>query len=146
MLNVYIHLVFTDSLVSNFLLQIIGFTIAVIFFALMHQAHAWELDLPLPSMLTAVETNMRMPQAFLLLVVAPLLLSLILSLLIAKPLPPFPGFFIISIICYSFANGFVIILILSSQLVFYGAATVQVFIKLRSVKVYSSKVIFDESD
>lgn len=111
--------------------QIIGFTIAVIFFALMHQAHAWELDLPLPSMLTAVETNMRMPQAFLLLVVAPLLLSLVLSLLIAKPLPPFPGFFIISIICYSFANGFVIILILSSQLVFYGAATVQVFIKLR---------------
>lgn len=111
--------------------QIIGFTVAVIFFALMRQARAWELDLPLPSILTALESNLRMPQAFLLLAIVPLFLSLIISLLITKPFPPLASFIVVSTICYSFANGFVIILIMSSQLVFYVAATVHVFIKLR---------------
>ncbi|KAK9271415.1 hypothetical protein L1049_027005 [Liquidambar formosana] len=111
--------------------QIIGFSIAVIFFALMRQAHAWDLDLPIPSMLTAVESNLRMPWPFLLLAIAPILISLFLSLLMFQPFPPIGSFIIISIICYLFANGSVIILILMSQLVFYVAAIVHVFIKTR---------------
>ncbi|XP_058114854.1 GPI inositol-deacylase isoform X2 [Magnolia sinica] len=111
--------------------QIIGFLIAVIFFALMRQARAWELNQPLPSLLAAVEANLRMPLSFLLLAVVPLLVSLVISLLTTQPFPPFASFIIVSIICYSFANGSVIILILCSQFVFYVAATVQVFIKLR---------------
>ncbi|XP_077237566.1 hydrolases, acting on ester bond isoform X2 [Tasmannia lanceolata] len=120
---------------SRFLLlyctQIIGLSVAIIFFALMRQARSWELDLPLPSMLTAVESNLRMPMSFLLLAVVPLFVSLALSLLTTHPLPPFASYFIVSMICYALANGSVIILTLSCQLVFYVAATVHVFIKLR---------------
>ncbi|OVA08276.1 Armadillo [Macleaya cordata] len=111
--------------------QIVGFSVAVIFFALMRQARAWELDLPLPSMLAAVESNFRMPLSFLLVTVVPIVISLILSLLISQPLPPFFSFFTVSLICYAFANGSVIILILISQLVFYFAAMVHTFLKIR---------------
>lgn len=114
-------------------MQIVGLSIAVIFFALMRQAHAWDLDLPIPSMLTAVESNLRMPLPFLLLGFAPILVSLFVSLLKSQPLPPLGSFIIVSIICYLFANGSVILLILVSQLVFYAAAVIHVFIKARLV-------------
>lgn len=112
-------------------MQIVGFCIAVIFFALMRQAHAWELDLPIPSMITAVESNLRMPLPFLLLAAVPILISLLLSLLTSQLFPPVASFITVSIICYLFANGCIIIVILISQLVFYVAAVVHVFIKTR---------------
>ncbi|XP_068637444.1 GPI inositol-deacylase isoform X2 [Aristolochia californica] len=123
------------SAASRFLLlycsEIIGMTIAVTFFALMRQARAWELDLPLPSMLAALESNLRMPLPFLLVAVLPLFLSLILSLLRQQPLPPFASFTIISIICFAFANGCALVLILISRLVLHIAATMHVVVKLR---------------
>ncbi|KAF9605554.1 hypothetical protein IFM89_017573 [Coptis chinensis] len=60
--------------------EIVGFSIAIIFFALMRQARTWELDLPLPSLLAAVELNLRMPLAFLLLAILPIVVSLVASL------------------------------------------------------------------
>lgn len=113
------------------LLQIVGFSVVAILFALMRQAHAWDLDRPIPSMLTAVESNLRIPLPFLSLGIAPILLSLLLSFLMSQPLPSFASFTIVSMICYLLANGFVILLIFISQLVFYAAALVHIFIKTR---------------
>lgn len=114
-------------------MQIAGFSFAVIFFALMRQAHAWEHDFSIPSMLSAVESNLRMPFPFSYLAIAPVFLSLFLSILLSQPLPSFLSFTIVSVICYLLANGFAIVLILIPQLVFYGAAVVHIFIKTRSV-------------
>ncbi|XP_050234026.1 uncharacterized protein LOC126682404 isoform X2 [Mercurialis annua] len=120
---------------SRFLLlyssQIVGFSIAVVFFALMRQAHAWVVDVPIPSILTAVESNLRLPLPFLLLGIIPILISLFISFLLSQPLPPFATFIIISMICYLFANGSMILVIIVSQLVFYAAAIIHVFIKTR---------------
>ncbi|KAF9666304.1 hypothetical protein SADUNF_Sadunf16G0215700 [Salix dunnii] len=120
---------------SRFLLlyssQIVGFSFAAIFFALMRQAHAWDLDLPMPSMLVAVESNLRIPWPFLLLGFLPILFSLFISLLKSQPLPPLASFAFVATICYVFANGSVILLVLVSQLVFYGVAIIHVFIKSR---------------
>lgn len=111
--------------------QIIGFMVAVTFFALMQQARAWELDLTLPSILTVVEFNLRMPFPFLLLPVLPILVSLVFSLLVDEHFPPIFSFLSVSIVCYLIANGFVIILILCSQLILYVAAVIQVSIRKR---------------
>ncbi|XP_024031314.1 uncharacterized protein LOC21400655 isoform X2 [Morus notabilis] len=111
--------------------QIVGFSVVVIFFALMRQAHAWDLDLPIPSMLTVVETNLRFPLPFLYLGITPILLSMFLSFFMSQPLPPFASFTFVSLICYFLANGLVIVLILISQLVFYVAAVIHIFIKTR---------------
>ncbi|KAH7847529.1 hypothetical protein Vadar_027217 [Vaccinium darrowii] len=111
--------------------EIAGFSVAVVFFALMRQAHAWELDLPIPSMLSAVESNLRLPLSFLFLAVVPLFIAAFLSFLTSQPFPPFVTFSLVSLVCYSFANGSIILLVLLSQLVFYVAAVVHVFIKMR---------------
>ncbi|KAM1357680.1 hypothetical protein ACFX1Q_044741 [Malus domestica] len=120
---------------SRFLLlynsQIAGFSLVVIFFALMQQICTWDLDQHIPSILTAVEFNLRIPLPFLYLAIAPILLSFSLSFLISQPFPSFSSFTIVSVTCYLLANGFVIILILISQLIFYAAAVVHVFIKTR---------------
>ncbi|XP_065877480.1 GPI inositol-deacylase isoform X2 [Euphorbia lathyris] len=127
--------VFEPAAASRFLLlyssQIVGFSIAVIFFALMRQAYSWDLDLPIPSMLTAVESNLRMPLPFLILAVIPIFVSLFISLLMSQPLPSFASFIIVALVCYSYANGSIILLISVSQFVFYAAATIHVFIKTR---------------
>ncbi|KAF8028921.1 hypothetical protein BT93_E1560 [Corymbia citriodora subsp. variegata] len=119
---------------SRFLLlyssQIIALCFAVIFFALMCQARAWDLSSPIPSMLRAVQSNLRMPFPALLLIVVPISVALLLSLLIDQSVPPL-SFIIISTLCYLLANGFMIILLSISQLVFYVAAVVQIFIKTR---------------
>ncbi|KAI8533503.1 hypothetical protein RHMOL_Rhmol10G0016100 [Rhododendron molle] len=111
--------------------EIAGFSVAVIFFSLMRQAHAWELDLPIPSVLSAVESNLRMPLPFLFLATVPLFIAMFLSYLTSQPFPPFVSFSLVSLVCYLFANGSVILLVLLSQLVFYVAAVVHVFIKMR---------------
>ncbi|XP_030447515.2 GPI inositol-deacylase isoform X1 [Syzygium oleosum] len=119
---------------SRFLLlyssQIIALCFAVIFFALMCQARAWDLNSPIPSMLRAVQSNLRMPFPALLLIVVPISVALLLSLLIDQSVPPL-SFIIISTLCYLLANGFMIILLSISQLVFYVAAVVQIFVKTR---------------
>ncbi|KAB2614050.1 GPI inositol-deacylase-like [Pyrus ussuriensis x Pyrus communis] len=123
------------AVASRFLLlynsQIAGFSLVVIFFALMQQICTWDLDQHIPSILTAVEFNLRIPLPFLYLAIAPILLSFSLSFFISQPFPSFSSFTIISVTCYLLANGFVIILILISQLIFYAAAVVHVFIKTR---------------
>ncbi|KAF5734228.1 GPI inositol-deacylase-like isoform X4 [Tripterygium wilfordii] len=111
--------------------QIVGFSVAVVFFALMRQAYAWDHDLPIPSVLAAVESNLRMPFPFFLLAFVPILLLLFLSLLMSQPFPPFASFAIVSIICYLFANGSIILVVLVSHMVLYAAAIMHVFIKTR---------------
>ncbi|XP_072962414.1 uncharacterized protein [Typha angustifolia] len=111
--------------------QIIGFMIAVIFFGLMRQASAWELDSSLPSILTAIESNLRVPRPLLLLVVLPLILSLAFSLLTTEHFPHFASFLSVSILCYLIANGIMIILVLCSQFALYAVATLHVYIRSR---------------
>ncbi|XP_021769429.1 uncharacterized protein LOC110733661 [Chenopodium quinoa] len=120
---------------SRFLLlycsKIVGLAIAVVFFALMKQAHAWERDLPIPSMLTAVGCNMKLFTPFLLVTVVPLLTPLVLSVLQFHPIPSVSSFLVVSLACYMFANGLIIILILVSQLVFHVSAVAHVFFRKR---------------
>lgn len=127
---IYIPFALYDTyMIFDFLIQIVGFSVAVIFFALMRQAHAR----PIPSILKAVETNLRIPFPFLSFAVAPILFSLFVSFLTSQPFPPFSSFTIVSIICYLLANGLVILLILVTQFVFYVAAYLHVLVKSRLV-------------
>ena len=123
---------FKNLMLCIVFLQIVGFCIVVIFFALMRQAQAWNHDFPIPSMLAAVESNLRIPFPFFYLVIVPILLSLFLSLVTSQPLPPLTIFTTVSVVCYSFANAAVVTLILVSQLIFYMMAVVHVFIKTRT--------------
>ncbi|KAI3474959.1 hypothetical protein Pfo_030270 [Paulownia fortunei] len=111
--------------------QISGLCFAVAFFALMRQAYAWELDQPIPSVLSAVESNLRMPRTFFFLATLPILFAVLFSCLSSQSLPPTMSFSIVSILCYVFANGAIVVLILLSQLLFYVAGTVHVFVKKR---------------
>lgn len=111
--------------------KIAGLAFAVVFFALMRQAHAWELDLPIPSMLTAVEYNMRLPLPFLTMTAIPLSIPLLLSILQIHLFPSILSFLIVSLLCYVVANGCVILVIFISQMVFYVAAVAHVFFKKR---------------
>lgn len=114
-------------------MQIVGFSIAVVFFALMQQAYSWDNNLRIPSMLTAVESNLTLMSHFFPLAVLPILFALFHSFFMSQPLPPFASFTSISLICYIFANGFIAILILLSHLVFFVAAVTHIFIKTRLV-------------
>ncbi|XP_073019053.1 uncharacterized protein [Primulina eburnea] len=111
--------------------QISGFSIAVIFFALTRQAHAWEFDQPIPSLLSAVESNLRLPRPFFFLATMPLLFALLYSWLSSQLLPPVINFILVSSLCYILANGAVISLISLSQLLFYVAGTTHVITKRR---------------
>nr|GEW49285.1 putative GPI inositol-deacylase PGAP1-like, alpha/beta hydrolase fold protein [Tanacetum cinerariifolium] len=111
--------------------QITGLCFAVVFFALMKQANAWELDLPVPSLLSAIESNLRLPLPFLLLAVLPILIALFYSCLSPKPFPSVGSFFVVSMICYLIANGIIIILILTTQILTHVVARVHVFFKTR---------------
>ncbi|KAK7260642.1 hypothetical protein RIF29_26863 [Crotalaria pallida] len=111
--------------------KIVGFSIAVIFFALTRQAYSSDLDLRIPSMLTAVESNLTLLSHFFPLAILPIFFSFFLSLSMSQPFPPFASFIGISLICYIFANGFIAILILTSHLVFFVTAVTHIFIKTR---------------
>lgn len=114
-------------------MQIVGLSIAVVFFALMQQAYSWDLDLRIPSMLTAVESNLTLLSHFFPLAVLPIFVALFFSSLMSQPFPPFVSFTSISLICYIFANGFIAILILITHLIFFVAAVIHIFIKTRLV-------------
>lgn len=114
-------------------MQIAALSIAVIFFALMRQTWFWDQDLPIPPMLTAVLLNLRMPSPFLLLVMVPILVSLLFCLLADQLLPSLASFAVMSTLCYLLGNGAMIIVIWISQMVFFVAAILQVFIITRLV-------------
>lgn len=114
-------------------MQIVGFSIAIIFFALMRQAYSWDLDMRIPSMLSAVESNLTVPLHLFFLAILPVFFSLFLSLVTSQPIPPFASFISISLICYVFANGLIAIMILVSHLLFFVTAISHVFIKTRLV-------------
>lgn len=120
------------------LMQIVGLSVAVVFFALMRQAHAWDLEMPMPSLLSAVEYNLQMPFPFLHLAILPILFSLFLSLLMSQPYPPLISYTVVSVINYLLANGLVVIVMVVSHLIFYVGATVHVFIKTRLVGLCTS--------
>ncbi|KAL3526340.1 hypothetical protein ACH5RR_010996 [Cinchona calisaya] len=109
--------------------KISGLAIAVVFFALTRQAYAWELDMPIPSLLSAMESNLRLLLPFSFLAILPILFALIFSCFSSPSLPPLSSFIIVSIICYLFANGVITVLVFISQWSFVLAATVHVFIK-----------------
>ncbi|KAG8384921.1 hypothetical protein BUALT_Bualt04G0168400 [Buddleja alternifolia] len=111
--------------------QISGLSVAVVFFALMRQAHAWELDLPIPSLLSAVESNLRMPRPFFFLAALPILIAVLISCLSSQSLRPTISFSIVSMLCYVFANGATVVLTSLSQLLFYVVGTAHVFVKKR---------------
>lgn len=111
--------------------EVVGLSLAVILFALMRQAHAWDHDLPLPSVLRAIEINLRVPFPFLLVAALPILIPMLFSFLLSQPFPPVASFVTISLICYLCANAAIIVLLLITQMIFYIAAITHVFVKIR---------------
>ncbi|KAJ0480624.1 putative GPI inositol-deacylase PGAP1, alpha/Beta hydrolase [Helianthus annuus] len=111
--------------------QIVGFSFSVVFFALMRHANAWELGFPVPSLLSAVESNLRMPLPFLSLAISPVLIALFYSYLSSKSLPSVGSFFVVSMICYLIANGTVIVLVLTTLILSHLVARIHVFFKTR---------------
>lgn len=114
-------------------MQISGLSIAVVFFALMQQAYAWELDQPVPSLLSAVESNLKRPRTFFLFAILPILLAVLFSHLYPESTPPAISFSIVSILSYILANGAVVVLMSLSHLHFYLVCTAHVFLKKRLV-------------
>ena len=102
------------------------------FFGLMRQSSAWECDSSVPSILSAIESNLGVPKPFGFLCIMPILLFLALSFFSTEQKPPFWAL-LVTMICYIVANGFTILLILSSKLLLYAVAILHVFIKRRSV-------------
>ena len=106
--------------------------VAIMFFGLMRQSSAWECDSSVPSILSAIESNLGVPKPFGFLCIMPILLFLALSFFSTEQKPPFWAL-LVTMICYIVANGFTILLILSSKLLLYAVAILHVFIKRRSV-------------
>jgi glycosylphosphatidylinositol deacylase len=104
----------------------------------MQQARAWELDLPLPFVLSVMEPILKLPLSFGFLAMGPLAVYMLLALLGTEPCTPFSSFVIVSLVCYTFANGAVVILNLSTQLIFHMEACIQVFFKQRFVIKFPS--------
>lgn len=121
------------QLLLLWVMQISGLSVAVVFFALMRQARSWEVDLPMPSLLSAVESNLIIPAPFLFLAVMPIFFALLFSCLSSLQVPPTISFIVVSILCYVFANGAVIMIISISQFVSHIVASAHVFIKKRLV-------------
>lgn len=117
-------------------MQISGLCFTVAFFALMRQAYAWEIDQPVPSLLSAVESNLRIPREFFFLAILPIFFAVLFSYLSSQSLPPIISFSIVSILCYVFANGVIVLLILLSQVLFYVAGTLHVAVKKRLVAIF----------
>ncbi|XP_042446725.1 uncharacterized protein LOC122031693 isoform X1 [Zingiber officinale] len=122
--------------------QITGFMIAAVFFALNRQARAWELDTSVPSILSAIESNLRMPLPFFFCAMLPVFISFPVILLTRTQLPPIANYISVSILCYLVANGAIMILIFSSLLVLYTVAAVHVYIRKSWMAWEDSFVLF----
>ncbi|KAH9562192.1 hypothetical protein CY35_05G059400 [Sphagnum magellanicum] len=112
-------------------LQLAGLSVAVVLFALMRQARAWELNDPLPSIVTCIESNLRLPLTFFALGMGPILLYFSITIFGTETCPSLISFMGISIICYLFANGAVALLAYISCAVFYTTAFCHSFIRVR---------------
>lgn len=106
---------------------------AVLFFAMMRQVRAWELDAPVTSVFACIEANLMVPFPYLTLALGPLAVYVLLTVFGTHVVPPLLSFVLVSSICYIFANGAVAILALISLSIFYSAAFLQVFLKLRYI-------------
>lgn len=104
---------------------------AVVLFALMHQARAWELDQNIPSVVSCIEANLRLPLPLLVLALGPLLVYYVISLFGTETPPPLISFLGISMVCYFFATGIVSLVAIISSTIFQTASFFQVFFKLR---------------
>lgn len=111
--------------------EILGFMIAVVLFGLMRQSSAWERDCSVPSILSAIETNLKLSSPLMFLCFMPILLFLAFLFLTTGQTPRFGSFLFVTVICYIVANGFTILLVLSSKLILYVAAILHVFAKRR---------------
>ncbi|KAL3677735.1 hypothetical protein R1sor_020691 [Riccia sorocarpa] len=112
-------------------LQIVAVTVAVLFFAMMKQARAWELDTPVPSVLSCLESQMTLPFPFLTLALGPLVVFIVLTVFGTHVVPPLLSFVAVSTVCYIFANGAVAVLAVCSTIVLHIAASFQVFLRVR---------------
>ncbi|KAL6598084.1 hypothetical protein ACP70R_046505 [Stipagrostis hirtigluma subsp. patula] len=111
--------------------EILGFMVAVMFFGLMRQTSAWECDSSVPSILSAIESNLRLLKPFVFLFFMPTLMFLAFLFFTMEQKPSFGTFLLVTMISYIVANGFTILLVLSSKLILYMAAILHVFIKRR---------------
>uniref|UniRef100_A0ACD5Y3E2 Uncharacterized protein n=1 Tax=Avena sativa TaxID=4498 RepID=A0ACD5Y3E2_AVESA len=111
--------------------EILGFMIAVVLFGLMRQSSAWERDCSVPSILSAIETNLKLSSPLMFLCFMPILLFLAFLFLTTGQNPRLGTFLFVTVICYIVANGFTILPILSSKLILYVAAILHVFFKRR---------------
>lgn len=98
----------------------------------MRQSSAWERDSSVPSILSAIETNLK-PKPLMFLCFTPILLFLAFLFFTTQQNPRFGTFLFITVICYIVANGFTILVTLSSKLILYVAAILHVFAKRRLV-------------
>ncbi|KAJ4815701.1 GPI inositol-deacylase [Rhynchospora pubera] len=108
--------------------QIVGFMLSIMLFALMQQAHAWEVDASVPTVLHSLEMNLRL-KAFLLLSCVPLILSMLYSFLMVDQLPSVTSFVPITLLCYLVANGLVILVVFVSKWIFYVIAVSHVLLR-----------------
>ncbi|XP_078150572.1 phosphatidylinositol deacylase isoform X2 [Carex rostrata] len=119
---------------SRFLLlyssQIVGFMLSIMFFVLMQQTHAWEVDASVPSVLHSLEMNLRL-KAFLLLSCVPVILCVLYSFLVPDQLSSVTSFVSITLLCYLVANGLVILVVFVSKWIFYLLAVLHVLLKRR---------------
>lgn len=109
--------------------------LSIMFFALMQQTHAWEVDASVPSVLQSLEMNLRL-KAFLLLSCIPVILSILYSFLTADQLSSVTSFVPITLLCYLVANGLVILVVFVSKWIFYLLAVLHVLLKRRLVPFY----------
>ncbi|KAF7072002.1 hypothetical protein CFC21_077202 [Triticum aestivum] len=110
--------------------EILGFMIAITLFGLMRQSLAWECDSSVPSILSAIETNLK-PKPLMFLCFTPILLFLAFLFFTTQQNPRFGTFLFVTVVCYIVANGFTILVTLSSKLILYVAAILHVFAKRR---------------
>jgi GPI inositol-deacylase len=109
--------------------------LSIMFFALMQQTHAWEVDESVPSVLQSLEMNLRL-KAFLLLSCIPVILAIFYSFLVAKQLSSVTSFVHITLLCYLVANGLVILVVFVSKWIFHLLAVLYVLLKTRLVPLY----------
>uniref|UniRef100_A0A7I4AUK2 GPI inositol-deacylase n=1 Tax=Physcomitrium patens TaxID=3218 RepID=A0A7I4AUK2_PHYPA len=86
-------------------LQIVGLCIAVVLFALMRQARAWEVDNSVPSFLACMEANFMLPVPFLAVTLGPILVYFSIVDFGSERRPTLSSFLGVSLACYLFANG-----------------------------------------
>jgi len=91
--------------------QIAGLSVAVVLFALMRQARAWEVDNTVPSFILCMEGNFGLPVSFFFVTVGPLLVYFSLAVLGTERQPSLSSFLGVSLACYLFANGVVALLV-----------------------------------